>query len=56
MGSIDLIQCCSSKIEPVRRDVCARLYTLLIELKRARQQDDKDSLVLEKHTNYTIVR
>ncbi|KAJ6649350.1 Anillin [Pseudolycoriella hygida] len=56
MGSIDLQSCISNKIEPVRRDVCARLHTVLIELRRPCHKDDKNSLVLEKHSNYTIVR
>ncbi|XP_037051625.1 anillin [Bradysia coprophila] len=56
MGSIDLQNCHSQMIEPVRRDVCARLHTVLIELKRPCQKDDKNSLVLEKHSNYTLVR
>lgn len=56
MGSIDLKTCCNQKIAVAPRDVCARLNTLLVEMKRPVQPDDKDSLVIERHSKYTLVR
>lgn len=56
MGSIDLKNCCNQKIAVAPRDVCARLNTLLLEMRRPVQPDDKDSLVIERHSKYTLVR
>lgn len=56
IGSIDLSTCEQQKITTAPRDMCARLNTLLIELKRPRQEDDHDSFLLQTKGDYTIVR
>lgn len=56
IGSIDLYNCCSQKISLAPRDVCARLNTMLLELRRPSQEDDVSSLVLIKQGKTTIVR
>lgn len=56
INSIDLQNCCSQKVTLAPRDVCARLNTMLLELKRPCQEDDVPSLVLVKQGKTTIVR
>lgn len=56
MGSIDLNLCNSKKITTAPRDICARLNTFLLELKRPTQENDVDSLTIVRHGKYTIVR
>lgn len=56
IGSLDLSACEQQKITTVPREMCARLNTLLVELKRPRQDGDRDSLHLQTKGDYTIVR
>lgn len=56
IGSLDLSACEQQKITTAPRDVCARLNTFLLELKRPRHDDDEDSLVLVTRGDHTIVR
>lgn len=56
IGSIDLYNCCSQKISIAPRDVCARLNTMLLEIRRPCQEDDVESLVLVKQGKYTVLR
>ncbi|XP_055691647.1 anillin-like [Lutzomyia longipalpis] len=56
IGSIDLYACCSEKVAPAPRDVCQRMNTLLLELKRPSRDSDKESLIIVKRGNNTIVR
>lgn len=56
IGSLDLSACEQQKITTAPRDVCARLNTFLLELKRPRHADDHDSLVLVTKGDHTIVR
>ncbi|XP_059608129.1 anillin-like [Phlebotomus argentipes] len=56
MGRIDLYSCCSERVEAVPRDVCARMNTLLLELKRPSRESDEESLVILKRGKSTIVR
>lgn len=56
IGSLDLSACEQQKITTAPRDVCARLNTFLLELKRPRNDDDEDSLVLVTRGDHTIVR
>lgn len=56
IGTLDLTTCEQQKIAVAPRDVCARLNTLLLELKRPCQPDDRDSLVMVRAGNQTIIR
>lgn len=56
IASIDLYTCCSKKIALAPRDVCARLNTMLLEIKRPAQEDDVDSLVVVRHGKSTVIR
>lgn len=56
IGSLDLNLCQQQKITTAPREVCARMNTLLIEMKRPRQEDDYDSFRLQVSGDYTIVR
>lgn len=56
IGSIDLTMCKQTKIAVASRDVCARLNTILVELRRPAHENDKESLVLVKNGNETIHR
>lgn len=56
MGSIDLKTCCTQKVAVAPREVCARLNTLLLEMKRPVLETDRDSLVIVRHSKYTLVR
>lgn len=56
IGSIDLTTCEQTKITTAPREMCARLNTLLIELKRPCEDDDRDSMFMKPHGDYTIVR
>lgn len=56
MGSIDLKTCCTQKVSVAPRDVCARLNTMLLEMRRPCQDDDKDSLVIVRSGKNTLVR
>ncbi|GAB0087812.1 Anillin [Sergentomyia squamirostris] len=56
IGSIDLHQCKSSKIDIVSRDICARLNTILLEVERPSTASDKESLILIRRGSKTIMR
>lgn len=56
IGTLDLSTCEQHKISIAPRDICARMNTMLLELKRPRQENDQDSLVLVTKGDYTIVR
>lgn len=56
IGTLDLSTCEQHKISIAPRDICARMNTMLLELKRPRQENDHDSLVLVTRGDYTIVR
>lgn len=56
IGTLDLSTCEQQKINTAPRDVCARLNTLLLELKRPSYPDDRDSLVTVRAGNHTIIR
>ncbi|KAF2896611.1 hypothetical protein ILUMI_09554 [Ignelater luminosus] len=56
IGSIDLKTCITQQIGPVRRDICARLHTILIETRRPAEPHDKDSLVTECNGDTTVIR
>lgn len=56
IGTLDLSTCEQHKISVAPRDICARMNTMLLELKRSRQEDDRNSLVLVTKGDYTIVR
>ncbi|KAF2896612.1 hypothetical protein ILUMI_09555 [Ignelater luminosus] len=56
IGSIDLKNCITQQIGSVRRDICARLHTLLIETTRPAESHDKNSLVMECKGDTTIIR
>lgn len=56
IGNIDLRMCKQSKILPAPRDVCARLNTILVELRRPSHERDQDSLIILRQGNETVVR
>lgn len=56
IGSLDLSGCEQKIISTAPRDVCSRLNTMLLELKRPRHKHDQDSLVLITNGDHTIVR
>lgn len=56
IGSLDLSICEQHKISTAPRDMCARLNTLMIELKRQRRDTDEDSMWLTTQGEYTYVR
>lgn len=56
IGTLDLNSCQQQKITTAPREICARMNTLLIEMKRPRQADDQDSFRLQVSGDYTIVR
>lgn len=56
IGSLDLSVCEQMKISTAPRDMCARLNTLMIELKRPRRADDEDSMLLQTKGEFAYVR
>lgn len=56
IGSLDLSACEQQKISTAPRDMCARLNTLMIELKRPWREEDEDSMFMHTQGNYTYVR
>ncbi|XP_031344694.1 anillin isoform X2 [Photinus pyralis] len=56
IDTLDLSTCITTQVGPVRRDICARLNTFLIETKRPVQPHDKDSLVMQCNGDITIIR
>lgn len=56
IGRIDLSLCKQTRIGVAPRDVCARMNTLSVELRRPAHETDRESLVLAKHGNETIQR
>lgn len=56
IGNLDLKACEQRVIAIAPRDVCARLNTMLIELKRPKREDDQDSLLLVTKEDHTVVR
>lgn len=56
IGHLDLSVCEQMKISTAPREMCARLNTLMIELKRPRYDDDEDSMLLQTKGEYTYVR
>ncbi|XP_031640150.1 anillin isoform X2 [Contarinia nasturtii] len=56
IGSLDLSVCEQQKISTAPREMCARLNTLMIELKRRRREDDEDSMLLRTEGEYSYVR
>lgn len=56
MGSLDLSACEQHKVSVAPRDLCARLNTLMIELKRPRRNDDKATMLLRSEGEYSYVR
>lgn len=57
IGSIDLKQCWTQKVQAVARDVCARQHTMELEIRRATVEGDRNSLVLERKTGgFTALR
>ncbi|XP_031622379.1 anillin-like [Contarinia nasturtii] len=55
IGSLDLSVCEQQQISTAPRDMCARLNTFMIELKRPRRADDKDSMLLRTQGKYSYV-
>ncbi|KAK5647362.1 hypothetical protein RI129_002254 [Pyrocoelia pectoralis] len=56
IDTLDLSTCITTQVGPVRRDICARLNTFLIETKRPAQTHDVDSLVMQCNGDITIIR
>ncbi|KAF5297571.1 hypothetical protein FQR65_LT10002 [Abscondita terminalis] len=56
IDTLDLSTCIMQQVGPVRRDICARLNTILIETKRPSQPNDKDSLVMQCNGDSTVIR
>lgn len=56
IASIDLSACEQQKITTAPREMCARLNTLMIEMKRPREDGDRDSLFMKTHSDHTVVR
>ncbi|CAH1118405.1 unnamed protein product [Phaedon cochleariae] len=56
IDSINLKSCVTKQVEPVSREICARLHTFLIERERLARPQDKDSLVTICQGNTTIIR
>ncbi|KAK4885871.1 hypothetical protein RN001_002142 [Aquatica leii] len=56
INNLDLSTCVIQQVGPVRRDICARLNTILVETKRPVQPNDKDSLVMHCNGDTTVMR
>lgn len=56
IGSLDLNACEQKIVASAPREVCARLNTMLLELKRSKHDGDQDSLLLVVKDDHTIVR
>ncbi|XP_057658222.1 anillin-like isoform X1 [Diorhabda carinulata] len=56
INHIDLKNCITENVNPVNRDICARLHTLLLEIERPAYSTDKDSLVTICKGDKTIIR
>lgn len=56
IGNLNLSACEQKVISTAPREVCSRPNTMLLELKRQRHEDDRDSLVLVTKDDSTIVR
>lgn len=56
IDSLDLRYCITKEVGPVSREICARLYTFLIETEREPRSTDKDTLVTICKKDKTIVR
>lgn len=55
-GQIDLRMCKAQTVSTAPREICARLHTLMIELRRPARADDRDSLILSRHGDETTLR
>lgn len=57
IGTIDLKQCWTQKVAAVARDVCARQHTMELEIRRATEESDRNSLVLDRKSGgFTVLR
>lgn len=57
IGTISLKECWTQKVQAVARDVCARQHTMELEIRRATEEGDRDSLVMQRKTaGYTVLK
>ncbi|XP_019754287.2 anillin isoform X2 [Dendroctonus ponderosae] len=56
IDTIDLTTCITKQVAPVSRDICARLHTFLLERERPACAQDKDTLVIVRKGDKTIIR
>jgi actin-binding protein anillin len=56
IGKLELTNCITEKVNLAPRNICARLHTVLLEFRRARYEEDQESLIMVPKDNYTIVR
>lgn len=56
IDTIDLKSCITKKVGPVSREICARLHTFLVERERPAYPQDKDTLVVVRKGDKTIIR
>ncbi|KAL1501045.1 hypothetical protein ABEB36_006447 [Hypothenemus hampei] len=56
IDSIDLKSCITKSVGPVSREICARLHTFLLESERPARPQDKNTLVVVKNGDKTIIR
>lgn len=56
IGSIDLALCKQQRITTAPRDVCARMNTILVELRRPHNIQDQESLIISRQGNETVYK
>ncbi|XP_050299798.1 anillin-like isoform X2 [Anthonomus grandis grandis] len=56
IDTIDLHSCVTKTVGPVSREICARLHTFLLERERPVYPQDKDSLVVLRRGDKTVIR
>ncbi|CAH0551583.1 unnamed protein product [Brassicogethes aeneus] len=56
IDTISLKNCVTKQVGPVSRDICARLHTFLLERERIAYPQDKETLVMVRKGERTIIR
>ncbi|CAH1132178.1 unnamed protein product [Ceutorhynchus assimilis] len=56
IDTIDLKNCITKQVGPVSREICARQHTFLLERERPAYPKDKDTLVMVRKGDKTIIR
>merc|ERR1711981_1099762 len=56
MGSIDLGRAVTETVTLCPREICSRMHTFMLETSRPATREDRDSLVVIKQGNTTVLR